>query len=149
MEKKKKGFVAEFREFINRGNVLDLAVGVIIAAAFGKITTSLVGDVVMPLIGSLIGGIDLTSLNITLREAVMAGETVVTEAVVIGIGSFLATVLDFLLVALVVFFIVRTFNRAKELAVRQKVEAPAEPPKEPAPTTEALLAEILGEIKKK
>ena len=88
-----KKFFNEFKEFISKGNVMDMAIGVIIATAFGKITTSLVNDVFMPLIGMLIGGIDLGTLNITLSPAVVdeAG-AVVKEAVVVGIGTFLTTV---------------------------------------------------------
>ena len=90
-----KKFFNEFKEFISKGNVMDMAIGVIIATAFGKITTSLVNDVFMPLIGMLIGGIDLGTLNITLSPAVVdeAG-AVVKEAVVVGIGTFLTTVID-------------------------------------------------------
>ena len=144
-----KKFFNEFKEFISRGNVMDMAIGVIIATAFGKITTSLVGDVFMPLIGYLIGGIDLSALNITLIPAVLneAGE-VVKEAVVIGLGTFLTTILDFVLVAFVVFLVVRAFNAAK-----QKLEKPAEPepaPKEPEPTKEELLlTEIRDLLKQK
>ena len=89
-----KKFFNEFKEFISKGNVMDMAIGVIIATAFGKITTSLVNDVFMPLIGMLIGGIDLGTLNITLSPAVVdeAG-AVVKEAVVVGIGTFLTTVM--------------------------------------------------------
>ena len=127
-----KKFFVEFKEFISRGNVMDMAIGVIIATAFGKITTSLVNDVFMPLIGYIIGGVDLSTLNITLSPAVLdeAGE-VVKEAVVIGIGTFLTTVIDFILVAFVVFLVVKAFNAAK-----QKLEKPAEPepePEEPEP----------------
>lgn len=149
MEKKeKKGFVKEFKEFINRGNVLDMAVGVIIAGAFGSITTTLVNKVVMPFIGWIFGGLDLSKLDITLREAVMEGEEVVKEAVVIGIGEFIGTVINFIIVAFIVFLIVRSFNRARELAEKRKKAAeeavaeepaPEEPPK---PTTEELLTEI-------
>lgn len=147
----KKGFVKEFKAFISRGNVLDMAVGVIIASAFGKITTSLVNDVVLPFIGWLFGGVDLATLNITLRAAVMDGETVVKEAVVIGIGTFIGTVIDFILIAFVVFLIVRTFNRAREQAEQKKraAEAAAKAAEEAAkaavpaaPTTEELLTEI-------
>ena len=142
-----KKFFAEFKEFISRGNVMDMAIGVIIATAFGKITTSLVGDVFMPLIGWLIGDIDLTQLNITLSPAVLneAGE-VTKEAVVIGIGTFLTTVIDFLLVALIVFIIVKAFNTAKK-----KMEKPAEPEPEKAPEPtkeEILLTEIRDLLKK-
>ena len=126
-----KKFFNEFKEFISRGNVMDMAIGVIIATAFGKITTSLVNDVFMPLIGWIIGGVDLSTLNITLSPAVVdeAG-TVVKEAVV-------TTVIDFILVAFVVFLVVKAFNAAK-----QKLEKPAEPepePEEPEPTKEELL----------
>ena len=146
----KKGFIKEFKEFISRGNVLDMAIGVIIAGAFGSITTSLVNKVLMPFIGWIFGGLDLSMLNITLREAVMEGEEVVKEAVVIGIGDFISTVVNFIIVAFIVFLIVRTFNRARELAEKRRaakeaaekaVEEPA--PEEPAkPTTEELLTEI-------
>ena len=124
-----KKFFHEFKEFISRGNVMDMAIGVIIASAFGKITTSLVNDVFMPFIGWLIGGIDLAKLNITLAPAVVdeAGE-VVKEAVVIGIGTFLTTIIDFILVAFVVFLVVKAFNTAKK-----KLEKPAEAPAPAAP----------------
>ena len=144
-----KKFFGEFKEFISRGNVMDMAIGVIIATAFGKITTSLVNDVFMPLIGYLIGGIDLSTLNIALSPAVMdeAG-AVVKEAVVIGIGTFLTTIIDFILVAFVVFLVVKSFNTAKK-----KLEKPAEPepePEEPEPTKEELLlTEIRDLLKEK
>ena len=144
-----KKFFNEFKEFISKGNVMDMAIGVIIATAFGKITTSLVNDVFMPLIGMLIGGIDLAKLNITLSPAVVdeAGE-VVKEAVVVGIGTFLTTVIDFILVAFVVFLVVKAFNTAKA-----KLEKPAEPepePEDPEPTKEELLlTEIRDLLKEK
>ena len=151
MKKDKKGFFSEFKEFIMRGNVLDMAVGVIIASAFGKITTSLVNDVIMPAVGSLLGKVDLSELNIVLREAVMEGDTVVTPAVQIGIGTFLVTVIDFLIIAFVVFLIVKLFNKAKEIAdakLNKAKEEEAEVIEEKAPTTEELLTQILAEIKK-
>ena len=154
MEKKKKGgLIAEFKAFIARGNVMDMAVGVIIATAFGKITTSLVNDVVMPFIGWLFGGVDAASaLNITLSPAVYneAGE-VVTEATVLGFGTFLNTIIDFILIALVVFAIVKTFNKAHELAERKKKaeeEAAPEAPPEPS-AEEKLLTEIRDLLKEK
>ena len=91
-----KKFLSEFKEFALRGNVLDMAIGVVIGGAFGKITTSLVNDVIMPLVGMLIGGIDLGQLDIVLKAA-----TADTEAVTLGIGTFLTTIIDFILVALV------------------------------------------------
>lgn len=136
----------EFKEFIMRGNVLDMAIGVIIATAFGKITTSLVNDVFMPFIGWIIGDIDLSALNIVLREAVMDGETVVTPEVVIGIGTFISTIIDFILIALIVFGIVKMVNRLN----RKKEEEPAPPPAEPEPTKEELLlTEIRDLLKEK
>ena len=145
-----KKLVQEFKAFIMRGNVLDMAVGVIIATAFGKITTSLVNDVFMPLISLIFGARDMTALNVVVREAVMDGETVVKEAITLGFGTFVATIIDFILVALVVFAIVKAFNKAHEAAEARKKqeEAPAEPEAEPAPTSEELLAQILEELKK-
>ena len=146
--KKTKGFFGEFKEFITKGNVLDMAVGVIIATAFGAITTTLVNNVFMPLIGYLFGGIDLAKLDITLRAAELdaAGE-VVKEAVVIGIGAFLSAVINFVIVAFIVFLIVKAFNKARELAEKKKKaeEAAAEPEPEPDPepsAEEKLLTEI-------
>ena len=135
MKDKAKGFFAEFKEFISRGNVLDMAVGVIIATAFGKITTSLVNDVFMPLIGWLIGEIDLSTLNITLSPEKLAEDgTVAKEAVVIGIGTFVSAVIDFVLVALVVFLMIKAFNAAKDKAESlKKKEEEAAAAEEPAP----------------
>ncbi|MCC8048380.1 MAG: large conductance mechanosensitive channel protein MscL [Oscillospiraceae bacterium] len=145
-----KNFVKEFRDFIMRGNVLDMAVGVIIATAFSSITTSLINDVFMPFIGWIIGDIDLAALNIELSPAVMEGGEVVTEAVVIGIGTFISAIINFILVALVVFFIVKGFNKAHEMSEKKKKAEEAAAPAEPAgPTTEQLLAEILEELKSK
>ena len=150
---KKKGLIAEFKEFISKGNVLDMAVGVIVATAFGKITTSLVNDVFMPFIGWLIGGFDLSKLNITLAPEVVdeAGE-VTKAAVVIGIGTLLTAVIDFILVALVVFLIVKMFNKAKELAEAKKkaAEEAAKEPEKPAEPSEEilLLREIRDSLKK-
>ena len=150
-----KKLVNEFKEFIMRGNVLDMAIGVIVGGAFGKITTSLVNDVFMPFIGWIIGSRDMSALNLVVREAVTndAGE-VVKEAITLGFGTFVGTVIDFLLVALVVFGIVKAFNKAHELAEKKKKEeeaaAAAEAPAAPAaPSTEDLLAEIRDLLKNK
>ena len=148
-----KKLFAEFKEFIMRGNVLDMAVGVIIATAFGAITNSLVNDVVMPLIGMLFGGLNPEALNITLKEAVLdASGEVVQEAVVIGIGTFIGTIINFIIVALIVFLIVKAFNKARAAAeARKKAEEEPEPEEEeePKPTTEELLQSILEELQKK
>lgn len=151
MKKKTKGFFGEFREFITRGNVLDLAIGVIIATSFGKITTSLVNDVFMPFIGYIFGGIDLSRLNIVLSEPVLdaAGE-VITEGVTIGIGTFVSAIIDFILVAFIVFLIVKAFNKARELSEKlKKQEAEEEAPAaEPEPTKEELLLTEIRDLLK-
>ena len=119
-----KKFLSEFKEFALRGNVLDMAIGVVIGGAFGKITTSLVNDVIMPLVGMLIGGIDLSQLDIVLKPAVMNGDEVVT--------------------ALVIFIMIKAINRFH----KKKEEAPA--PEEPkGPTSEELLTEIRDLLKEK
>lgn len=149
--KKTRGLIEEFKAFIMRGNVIDMAVGVIVAGAFGKITTSLVNDVFMPFIGWLIGGFDLSKLNIVLSPAVVddAG-AVVTPAVTIGIGTFLVTIIDFLIIAAIVFMIVKVFAKAKELSEKARAkEVEEEVAEDPKPTTEELLTQILEEIKKK
>ena len=141
-----KSLLAEFKEFINRGNVIDMAVGVIVATAFGKITTSLVNDLFMPFISWLFGTRDMSALNLLVRPEVVKDGAVVQEAITIGFGSFVAVVIDFLLMSLVVFIILKLFNKARALT-----EKPAEEPEEAeeeSPTAEQLLAEILDELKK-
>ena len=143
----------EFKEFIMRGNVLDMAVGVIIATAFGKITTALVSNVITPLIAYIFNSPSTDALNITLRPEVLneAGE-VTQEAIVLGFGTFVGAIIDFIIIALIVFAIVKAFNKAHQLAeARKKKEAEPEPEEEeePKPTTEELLAQILEELQKK
>ena len=139
-----KKFFNEFKEFAVRGNVMDMAVGVVIGTAFGKITTSLVNDVFMPLIGLLVGGIDLGQLNIVLKPEVLdeTGE-VVTAAVTLGLGAFLSTVIDFILMAFVIFLMVKAINRLHKLGKKDEEEEP----EEPAPTSEELLTEIRDLLK--
>ena len=129
-----KKIAREFKEFIMRGNVLDMAVGVIIATAFGNITNTLINNVIMPFIGWVIGDIDLASLDIVLRPAVMEGDAVVKEALVLGIGTFISAIINFILIALIVFVIVKAFNKLH----KKKEEEPA-PAAEPEPTKEELL----------
>lgn len=145
---KGKGLINEFRAFIMRGNVLDMAVGVIVGGAFGKITSSLVNDLLMPFIGWICGTRDMSVLNLVVRPAEIVNGEVVSEAITIGFGSFIGTVLDFILIALVVFLIVKGFNKAHTLMEKKK-EEPEIPPKEPKPGTDELLAQILEELKKK
>jgi large conductance mechanosensitive channel len=112
-----KKFAEEFKAFISRGNVMDMAIGVIMATAFGKITTSLINDILMPFIGWVVGGSDaLSALNLTLVPAVLGeGGEVVTPATVLAFGTLLSTVLNFILVALVVFCILKGFNKMREI----------------------------------
>ena len=139
-----KKFFAEFKAFAMRGNVLDMAIGVVIGSAFSKITTSQVNDVFMPLIGLLIGGIDLGQLNLTLKAAVMDGDTVVKEPVTLGLGTFLSTIIDFILVAFVIFLVVKAINKLHALG--KKDEEP-EPEESETPTAEELLTEIRDLLK--
>lgn len=142
-----KKIIAEFKEFISRGNVMDMAIGVIIATAFGKITTSLVNDILMPFISWLVGARDMSALNLLVRPEVLndAGE-VVQESITIGFGTLLGTVIDFILVALVVFAIVKAANMARARLEKQK-EAEEEAAPEPS-NEEKLLAEIRDLLKK-
>lgn len=125
----------EFRDFINRGNVVDLAVAVIIGGAFGAIISSLVNDIIMPLIGLLMGGVDFASL------AVQVGDAQVLY------GSFIQAVVNFVLIAFVLFLIVRGFNKMQESRAKEEEEAPPPPP-EPSPE-EKLLAEIRDLLREK
>lgn len=144
-----KKIIKEFKEFISRGNVMDMAIGVIVGGAFGKITTSLVNDVFMPLISWIFGARDMTALNVVVREAVVneAGE-VTKEAITLGFGSFVATIIDFLLVSLVIFAVVKAMNTAHKLLEKKKEEEPAAPPAPPEPTKEELLLTEIRDLLK-
>ncbi len=143
MKEKTTGFLAEFKQFIARGNVMDMAVGVIIGGAFGKISTSLVNDIIMPLISMLTGGIDFSAWKWVLRPAAIdAAGTVTTEEVAVNFGLFLATILDFLIVALAIFCLIKAINAMH----RKKAEAPPPPPPEPS-NEEKLLGEIRDLLK--
>ena len=111
-KKNKSTFFKDFKAFIMRGNVIDMAVGVVVGGAFGKITTSLVNDIINPLIGLLVGKEDLSAWVITLKEAV--DET--TPAVTLNIGSFISTILDFLIISLSIFCVLRVLMKAKAAA---------------------------------
>jgi large conductance mechanosensitive channel len=117
------GFLKEFRSFAVKGNVVDLAVGIIIGAAFGKIVTSLVADVVMPPIGAMIGGVNFSSLAITIKEA-----TDTLPAVQLKYGAFLQTVFDFMIVAAAVFMLVKGINKLKRQEAAKPVESAPVPP---------------------
>jgi large conductance mechanosensitive channel len=136
-----KKFFNEFKTFAMRGNVLDMAIGVVIGAAFSKITTSVVNDIIMPLIGLITGGIDLTQWNILLNSAaVEAG----ADPVTLGIGNLLAVILDFIIVAFAMFLLVKGINKLHSLGKKDEEPAPEEPD---APTAEELLTEIRDLLK--
>ena len=143
------GFLKEFKEFAVKGNVMDMAVGVIIGGAFGKIVTSLVNDVIMPPIGLVVGGVDFTDMKLTLKQQVLdaAGE-VLTPAVTWNYGAFIQQVVDFTILAFCVFLMVKVMN-----SLNKKKEEPAPAPApapEPEPTAEEkLLAEIRDLLKEK
>lgn len=148
--KKTKGFIAEFREFIMRGSVIDMAIGVVIATAFGKITTSLVNEIIMPFIGWIIGDFDLAKWNIIIEAPIYDEAGVVTDpGIVIAIGNFIATIINFIIIAFIIFLVVKLINKAREKAeARKKKEAEEAVAEDPKPTTEELLTEILAEMKK-
>lgn len=137
-------FIEEFKKFAMRGNVVDMAVGVIIGGAFGKIVTSVVNDLVMPVLGVLVGGVNFTDLKLTLKEAVMDGETVVSPAVTLNYGNFLQSTFDFLIITFSIFMFIKLINKLS----RKKEEAqPATPPAPPADVQ--LLTEIRDLLKEK
>ena len=132
-----------------KGNVIDMAVGVIIGGAFGKIVTSLVNDLLMPLVGALIGNVDFTTLSATLRAPKLdsAGE-VVKQAVTLNYGNFIQVTVDFLLVALCIFLVIKAINKAKALSEKKKEEEAAAAPA-PKPDDVVLLEEIRDLLKNK
>ncbi|WP_459845167.1 large-conductance mechanosensitive channel protein MscL [Campylobacter concisus] len=132
-------FISEFKEFAMRGNVIDMAVGVVIGGAFGKIVSSLVGDVIMPVVGVLTGGVNFTDLKLTLKEAVEG-----VPAVTINYGSFIQTMVDFLIIAFCIFCVIKALNTLKNKLPKEE-PAPVEPE---TPADIALLTEIRDLLKK-
>ena len=128
--------VSEFKEFAMRGNVVDLAVGIVIGGAFGKIVSSFVGDVLMPPIGLLLGGVDFSDLAVTLKDA-----TATTPAVLWSYGKFIQTIVDFTIIAFAIFLLVKGMN-----SMRKKEEAAPEAPKPPS-NEEVLLTQIRDLLK--
>jgi large conductance mechanosensitive channel len=135
-EGERMSMMSEFREFAMRGNVVDMAVGIVIGAAFGKIVSSFVNDVLMPPIGLMLGGMDFTQLSLVMKEA--SGDV---PAVTLNYGSFIQTVVDFIIIAFAIFMVIKGMNRLK----RKKIEAPPEPPKQSS--EEILLTEIRDLLK--
>ncbi|QNF31696.1 large-conductance mechanosensitive channel protein MscL [Adhaeribacter swui] len=132
--------LSEFKQFAVKGNVIDLAVGIIIGAAFGKIVTSLVNDILMPPIGLAIGGIDFKDLKYVLSEPIMEGGKVITEGASINYGNFIQSLVDFFIIALAIFALVKVIN-----AMKRKEEAA---PATPTPTKEELLLTDIRDILK-
>lgn len=142
------GFVKEFKEFAVKGNVMDMAVGVIIGGAFGKIITSVIDDLVMPVVGAIIGKPDFSSLYLVLKGDVPPGTKLeearkIAGTSIFAYGNFITVAINFLLLALVIFMMIKAINQLK----RKHEEAPAAPPAPSA--TETLLAEIRDELKRK
>ncbi len=144
-----KNFVNDFKAFIMRGNIVDMAVGVVVGGAFGKIVTSLVNDIITPLISLATGTVSLVDLKAVLRPEVLneAGEVAVTE-LAIKYGSFLQNIIDFLIIALSIFCVIRVMmNVQKKLeALKKKEEEVAEAPAEPAETELSVLKEIRDKL---
>ena len=135
-------FMQEFKECAMKGNVMDMAVGVVIGGAFGKIVSSLVSDIIMPLIGAITGGLNFTDWKWVIREAVMDGETVVKPELCMTWGNFLQVVFDFIIIAFCIFLVVKGMNSLK----KKEEPAPAAPA---GPTQEELLTEIRDLLKNK
>jgi large conductance mechanosensitive channel len=138
------GIVKEFKEFAVKGNVLDMAVGVVIGGAFGKIVSSLVGDVIMPLVSILTGGVNFTHWKLVLKQAVMDGSTVVKPEISVNYGSFIQVVIDFVLIALSIFCVIKGIN-----AFRKKKEAEPATAPPPSPSEEVLLLREIRDALKK
>lgn len=139
-------FIQDFKAFALKGNVVDMAVGVIIGGAFGKIVTSIVNNIIMPPIGVLTGGMDFTDLKLVLKDAVKEGDQVVSEAVTLNYGQFIQDVVDFLIIAFCIFLMVKGIAALS----RKKEEKPAEPAPASEPSAEEkLLIEIRDLLKNK
>lgn len=136
------GFVKEFKKFAMRGNVLDMAVGIVIGGAFGKIVSSFVADLMTPLLGLLVGGVNFSDLKIVLKQAVMQGEEVISPEVAFSYGNFIQVIFDFLIIALAIFILLKAVNKFKKKK-EEASEVPAAPP-----VDVQLLTEIRDLLKK-
>jgi len=138
------GMLSEFRQFAMRGNVVDLAVGVIIGGAFGKIVSSFVADVLMPPIGVLLGGTDFTSLKIVLKDKVVEADKVISQAVTINYGNFIQATIDFLIIAFSIFMMIKLMN-----SMNKKEVPPPAPPAPVEPTKEEILLTEIRDLLKR
>jgi len=146
------GMLKEFKEFAMRGNVVDMAVGVVIGGAFGKIVSSLVADVIMPPIGLLLGGVNFTDLKLTLKSAEIDAATneVLKEAVTLNYGNFIQVIVDFIIIAFAIFMLIKGLNALVNLRKKEEAAAAPEPPAAPEPSAEEkLLTEIRDLLKNK
>ena len=148
-----KKFMEEFKAFAMRGNVIDMAVGVVIGGAFGKISTSIVNDIIMPVVSMITGGVDFQSWKLVLKEAAIGADGLpdLTTEVAIKFGSTIAVIVDFIIVAFAIFCMIKFLNNLhkKEEAVEEPAPEPEAEPAPPAPTSEELLAEIRDLLKQK
>ena len=142
-----KKFFKEFKEFAMRGNVLDMAIGVVIGGAFGKITTSIVNDIIMPLISMITGGLDFSAWKWVLKDAVKEAGEIVTPEVAVNFGNLISVIVDFIIVAFAMFLVVKGMNKLTSL--KKKEEEAAAPEEPAAPTSEELLTEIRDLLKNK
>ncbi|WP_224487997.1 large-conductance mechanosensitive channel protein MscL [Robertkochia flava] len=134
------GFLSDFKKFLLKGDIVNLATAVIVGGAFGKIVSSFTNDVLMPPIGLLLGGVDFSELKIVLKDAVMENGEVIAEAVAINYGSFIQTVIDFIIIGFCIFAVLKAYE-----STQKKEEAPAAPK---GPSQEELLIEIRDELRK-
>lgn len=135
-----KKFFSEFKEFAMRGNVVDMAVGVIIGAAFGKIVSSLVNDIIMPFIGLITGGTNFSDVKWVIQQAAVQGEEIITPEIAVTWGAFVQAIIDFLIIAFCIFLAIKVMNKFKR-------EKPAEEAAPAGPTQEELLTEIRDLLK--
>jgi large conductance mechanosensitive channel len=143
-----KKFLAEFKTFAMRGNVMDMAIGIILGGAFGKIVSSLVSDIIMPPIGLLLGGVNFADLKVTLKETAINADTgILDPAVTINYGSFIQTTIDFLIISFAIFMMIKGINKLSNLREKEKGKVPAP---DPVPTKEEqILTEIRDLLKEK
>lgn len=144
-----KKFIKEFKEFAMRGNVIDMAVGIIIGTAFSKIVSSLVDDIIMPVMSKILGGIDLSYLHICLQKEKYDPITseLLQEGIYVEIGQFISAIIDFIFIAFAIFVIIKLANEANKLFIKSKIDEAKEEKKNL--TQEELLTQILEELKKK
>ena len=138
----------EFKAFAMRGNVLDMAVGVVIGGAFGKITTSLVNDIIMPLISMITGGVDFSAWKWVLKAAVVEGTEVIKPEIAVNFGNLVSVVLDFIIIAFAVFCMLKAINKVHDKLSKPEPEAEPEPEEEPEPTKEELLLTEIRDLLK-